>query len=351
MTTVDRFHELLVQSAQGRSRVDQELLWRALHAVHPEISVTTSARTKLNDLIQQLVQQSLIELPRGRDCWDRSSAPQIPTWVRLCSPSRQRKTRDLRNIPWATELRFLASARTDLDMNDLLHFQNFFAQGGRDLPVVPIKERSLQVFGDEKRLDNLYSSSAIFAMGRLTLEQLRCTVVAEPLGWKRGPATAGPIIVIENVATWHSFCRWNEVVREFSAVVYGGGNRFMDSFMFLRDVMSEIGGEREVVYFGDLDAAGLHIPQCASHRAIECGLACLRPHRLSYEWLLQSGTPVDDPNACPDRHLCDWLGDLREAAWSVLSSGKRIPQERLGWEFLQHRTGAHQISRGHSTTE
>src|SRR5262249_15441977 len=144
----------------------------------------------------------------------------------------------------------------------------------------------------------------------------------------------GPIIVIENVATWHSYCRWNELIRHFSAVVYGGGNRFVESVTFLTDIIAEVGGVRDVVYFGDLDPPGLSIPQRATQRALKFGLPEVKPHGLSYQWLLQSDGAVDDPDAFPDRESCKWLADLSEAAWLILSSRRRIPQERIGWEFL-----------------
>jgi len=60
---------------------------------------------------------------------------------------------DLRAIPWAPELRFLAATRVFVPLADLLKLQDFFARGGRERPSVPIKERSLETFGDEKRLD------------------------------------------------------------------------------------------------------------------------------------------------------------------------------------------------------
>ena len=64
----------------------------------------------------------------------------------------------------------------------------------------PIKERSLEIFGDEKRLDALQSTS-LFRRRRLDLvKDLKCETIGEPLAWKRGPskATSKPIIVIEN---------------------------------------------------------------------------------------------------------------------------------------------------------
>ena len=55
MTEAEQFYQALVAAAPGRVRVEQELLWRALRAVHPEIAATTAARAKLRDLIDQLV--------------------------------------------------------------------------------------------------------------------------------------------------------------------------------------------------------------------------------------------------------------------------------------------------------
>ena len=31
---------------------------------------------------------------------------------------------------------------------------------------------------------------------------------------------------------------------------------------------------------------------------------------------------------------CDWLGELADTAWNILSGGKRLAQEHIGREFL-----------------
>ena len=50
----------------------------------------------------------------------------------------------------------------------------------RDELVVPARERSLEVFGDEKALDRL-AGAALFGPGRLTLALLRCRRVVPRL--------------------------------------------------------------------------------------------------------------------------------------------------------------------------
>jgi Wadjet anti plasmid transformation system JetA-like protein len=336
VTPIAQFHDFLLDHAQGRVRVEQELLWRALQAVHPEVSVTTEARAKLRDLIDQLALDGFCETPKGREGWDQSSLPLVPKWIRLPNPRPPANADDLRRIPWAPELRFLVSMRTDLPLDDLLKLQRFFADGGRQRPVVPVKERSLQIFGDEKRLDSLRKTT-LFPPGRLTLEALRCEAVGEPLAWKCGPNPGGPVIIVENAATWHSYSRWNIEQAVFSAVVYGKGLQAAESICFLCDVFDQLGGPRRVLYFGDLDPPGLRIPQLASAYALAHDLPAVEPDLWSYRQLLalargketvwEGSDPLNESDFA-------WLGELAEPIKVLLESGKRLAQEHLGWEFL-----------------
>ena len=45
---------------------------------------------------------------------------------------------------------------------------------------------------------------------------------------------------------WDSYRRWNEAKDYFSGVVYGGGNRFIDSVLWLRETLTDLGGMRPV---------------------------------------------------------------------------------------------------------
>jgi hypothetical protein len=247
---------------------------------------------------------------------------------------------DLRAIPWSPELRFLATTRVFVSLADLLKLQDFFARGGRERLSVPIKERSLEIFGDEKRLDQLARGSALFGEGRLTPEKLCCFIVPEPLPWTAGPTLDGPVIVIENAATWHSYCRWNAERKLFSAVVYGCGNRFVDGIRSLRDIFAVLGGPRRVLYFGDLDPQGLLIPQEASARAQAASLPAVEPHLWSYRGLLEIGAGRGQPweGEPPSSMLCDWLGECAEPVRQLFAASQRLAQEHVGWEFLQART-------------
>ena len=100
-----------------------------------------------------------------------------------------------------------------------------------------------------------------------------------------------------------------------------------------------------VLYFGDLDANGLNIPQRATRTALDAGLPPVEPHLDSYRWLLElnDSTTVDgELETMPERAICQWLEDLAEPAWSIISAGRRIAQERIGWQFLQAKTASSQ---------
>ena len=181
----------------------------------------------------------------------------------------------------------------------------------------------------------------MFGEGRLTPEMFRCFIVSEPLPWTPGANPAGPIIIIENAATWHSYCRYNAECKLFSAVVYGCGNRFLDGIRSLNDIFTALGGPRRVFYFGDLDPQGLFIPKTASARAQALGLPAVEPHLWSYRQLLAvangRGQPYDGAPLSSEH--CDWLGECAEPASQLFAASQRLAQEHVGWEFLQHKTG------------
>lgn len=246
----------------------------------------------------------------------------------------------LASVVWQPELAFLANARVAVAAGDLLRLNEFLAAGGRARPLVPIKERSLQVFGDEKRLDALLAT-ALFRPDRLTLTSLRCEVVGEPLGWRRGPKPVGPLLIVENAATWHSYCRWNERCGHFSAVVYGKGFVIAESVRFLAEIIRELGGPCPVEYFGDLDPPGVLIPYRASVLARELGLPPIGPHLWSYRQLLElgRGQEIDYEGDAVNPAALAWLGELADPVGALFAAGKRLAQERVGWEFLQSQLG------------
>jgi hypothetical protein len=249
------------------------------------------------------------------------------------TPPNAEEARLIQQFDWASQLAFVRDIRLNISFSELRSLNDFLLRGaGID---VPIKERSLEIFGDEKRLD-LLAGSSLFREGRLTLAQLRCFTVIEPIGWQRGPTSDGPMIVLENAATWDSYRRWNEKNQHFSAVLYGQGNCFAERTPFLKEIFRELGGERPSFYFGDLDAAGLRIPLRASRIAQKAGLPPIHPHLPSYRTLLRSGKRISKANEddLAQRADFDWLGELADEGWNLLGPTRRLAQEHIGAEML-----------------
>jgi hypothetical protein len=239
-------------------------------------------------------------------------------------------------IAWEPEMGFMREARVSVNSGDLLKLNSFFKNRSAKRLIAPIKERSIQIFDDEKRLDYLLGS-ALFREGRLSLEMLACEIVGQPFGWKRGPIDTGKILVVENAATWHSYSRWNSERRLFSAVVYGCGNCFLENVRHLADILAEFPSPQRVFYFGDLDYQGLRIPTEASKRATKIGLPQIEPDLWSYTHLLKFGKQQEVEYDPPETSFVleyQWLAELAEPVRAILESGNRLAQEHIGLEFL-----------------
>jgi len=243
---------------------------------------------------------------------------------------------------WQPELLFLPKVRTSVPLDDLQKLNQFFEKGGRDREPLPIKERSLEIFGDEKRLDAL-RVTALFRPDQLSLELLRCFTVPLPFGWKRGPISSGPVLVLENAATWDTYCRWNTVAKKYSAVIFGNGYQFSESTASIQMVFDEIGGARPVLYFGDLDPTGVWIPQQASLWMEGKGFAPIQADLQSYAWLLALGAGKETPRkeGAEDSQSVNlsWLGIHAEPIDALFARNHRLAQEYVTWEFLSKQPG------------
>lgn len=211
MILTDEFHRLLLEMSGSRKRIELDLLLKIFGLIRPELATSVTARSDLRRMIDLLEAENRLGTPKSKRGWDHSARPILPQWVSLVRASSEIPSeKDIRSVAWAPELRFLGATRLNVPLSDLLSIQKFFASGGRTRCNVPMKERSAQIFGNEKRLDELYRGSALFGTGRLSLESLHCFSVPEPMPWIRGKNCRGSLLIVENAATWDSYRRWND---------------------------------------------------------------------------------------------------------------------------------------------
>jgi hypothetical protein len=240
---------------------------------------------------------------------------------------------------WHPLLKFAASERNRLRLQAAKRVNEWLKTDPDLTLIVPIKERSLEIFGDEKRLDDLRGGTTML-FGQLNLVAIGCRICPIPMPFEAGPdATRGqPILVIENNDTWASFAAWNHAAGRYSAIAYAGGGHGKSlayDEAFLDELRSRF-ETKALFYFGDLDPAGIRIASRAAERRAKRDSIPLQPASALYNWLLTSGVRTPLPNS--DQALPSdlaWLpGALREAVRALFAAGQRIPQESLGTRAL-----------------
>ncbi|MFZ5477568.1 MAG: Wadjet anti-phage system protein JetD domain-containing protein [Myxococcota bacterium] len=326
----------LVEALRARVALQTATLddvWHAFSDSHPADMRAAHKRLLLANLLDEAERAGLLSRPKARTAWDRAEQPPLPRWVRFPPPPRTVRPR-LGNVAWAPELAWVVSADVGESAEDLFAIQRFLGAGGRTRLLVPMRERSLNIFGDEKRLDRLLGTR-LFERGRLDLEVLRCFAVAPPLVWEEGNREARALLVIENHHTWFSFCRWNAREGGYRAVVYGAGSLFAGAAGFLGELRDRGVDFDRVEYFGDLDPKGVAIAAQAARLADRLGLPPIRPATRWYDRLVTMA-PVKGKRGRASTEDLAWLtAPVRSVAERLFADEHRIPQERIGWEELQ----------------
>jgi Uncharacterized protein conserved in bacteria C-term(DUF2220) len=323
-------------AALRRRSVPLTDLWRLFDRVDPVSATSPTRRAELAALLAELEAHSLLALPSPRSM-DRSQAPPLPRRVRLSALDGPGAPNGggARSVAWRPELAWAASVRLTSGQAETLRKVNVWLRDARPTAFVPLRERSLEIFGDEKQLERLLGTS-LFEPGRLSLDLLSARRTRPPLPARRlgtGPA----MLVVENSDTFDTLTRLlADRPGRIGWVAWGAGKAFEAAVVSVAD-LPEVS---QILYYGDLDAPGLRIPAAAAETATSEGLPTIRPAVELYRTLLVHGKPqpgyeqVDQQRAAV---LASWLpADLQAPVIALLTSGQRIPQEATGLELLTH---------------
>jgi hypothetical protein len=335
----DRFLSAL--RAGGQRRIRLARLRSEFARACPELAEQADRRDHLAGLIQTGATRGELSLPRGPKPWDRSGAAALPTFITLNLPPPNQPA-PTSGYAWHPLLAF-AAHESNVRRLRTLRTINEWLKTNPDLTyTVPIKERSVEIFYDEKRLDKLRAGNTHFFAGQLPLSSLACRICPIPLPHELGPReTRGrPILIVENNDTWESFCVWNRTAQKFAAVAYAGGGHakgiiydelFVDSLLERCD-------SHQLLYFGDLDPRGLRIAAGAAQRRVARKAIPLLPAATLYAWLLARG--IRAPSKTGTRMAAGdlaWLPDtLRTPVSELFAARRRISQEWLGTRALRH---------------
>jgi hypothetical protein len=209
-------------TAAPRQKVEVEALYDAAVAFDRSLATAPSARGDIREALDELISAGLVIFPSTPRYFDTRDAPPLPMWVRR--PPRERvvrKTRAVRVWPAVLEPAGRIANRED-EISLLETVAAFLRDGGAMRPSVPMRERSLELFGDEKRLDGLVTTR-LFTSGSLRLDLLRCHPVPIPFVSQWVPGIRDPLgtalLIAEN---HHTYASLLEVTRH-SAVAGGPG--------------------------------------------------------------------------------------------------------------------------------
>lgn len=320
--------------AHPTRRVPLHTLMKAAAAVDHTAAVSVGWRRRIHAAITDLAAHNHIALPKTK--WDHRGIPALPQYV--TRPAPPKPSRDTTRTPvWHAELAWAAEL---IDTHHLSTADQHFLTAinswlrSRRAVYVPLRERSLEIFGDEKLLETRINGP-LFGPARLTLDQLQtyqCWPNVERTG--TGP---GDWLIVENYTTYHSLgCRAAELGFD-GQIVWGSGNGVTTR---LAALAAESARPPRQYYFGDIDAGGFRIAKSAAAKAEQLGLPPLTPARGLYHLTTSRGTPrADKTSAKLDpagrQWVAQWIGRPHaDGIIDILAARQRIVQESVGKEVL-----------------
>lgn len=215
----------LLAAARGK-RLQSSTLWEYFRQAFSYRPGGTENRKWLQLALQEAVDQGIIRLPSLQgNCWDRTLEPSLPTMVWRRQQNETRPDENWREYPWLPPLAWVAQLPMLSQEHEafLKRVQHALREGMLQRQA-PLKYRSLQLTGDEKRLGDLQHTT-LFLPGRLSLELLGCVPDIPPLVLEEiGKSQVA--LVFENAAVFRTA---SQVLQQYQHPPYGllgfGGGR------------------------------------------------------------------------------------------------------------------------------
>lgn len=319
-----------------RRTIPQADVWSAFSAAYTDLPSGPERRAWLIAVLEELAERGEIQLPvRHGKQWDRSSEIVVPTSITLVAAVVDRDAlMPWRQFPWHPSLQWVLQLRTLapdqvtflIRVNEGL-VEGWFAQ------QECFKYRSLQLTGDEKRLESLLKGR-LFGPGRLTLQMLGCEPDALPLATEH-LSSQPTMLVFENAAPFmlaRSIAA-STALPQIGRLAYGAGKQVLKAVAHFSMIEPAI---KEVLYIGDLDAEGLKI--AADLQRLSKSVAVRPAHEFHRAMLVSAielgardGWPVKDeqPSSLAESVISILAPDISQKVTTLIAAGRRIPEEVL----------------------
>lgn len=361
-TLGDLILETIAESPQPK--IKMAVLRKVARERYPQIDVD-ERDSLLFHALEELATNQFIRIPARRAPKAWIPGDKLPCWINRCDKTKadvekhcessfSRKDsswadgltlKEIRaQAPWVGKmLKIGPSLRlSEETLHKALIINDYMRDRRCNTIMLPVNERSLQLFGYEKALKSVHKVG-LFG-GSITFEDLDCYRVPEPLQgvrWPNKPVNA-PILIVENSTTFYSAWKANNMYNMYSAIVFGRG-KMIKGAELATDSLEEIREESakrsnvtqlpELHYFGDLDPEGVEIPISVSRLREKHGLEPILPANLLYQRLLSfpDQEPEHDwPKGLYREELLEWFGE--PMASNVLDAFDR--QRRWAQEWI-----------------
>lgn len=321
-------------AAAGKVRLDSDEVWSLWCGAVPRLAGAVEQRQVLARSLELLADALVIELPTSQQ--SRMTAARLPRYVTVPSARRDTRVHSWKSYPWLRRLGWISSLRHVADdvFDDLVAINEWLVGvAERTIPIVPVRYRSAEILGREKRFDELAKTS-LFGPGRLGFDLLSCRRIAPPLAAAEVGAGAD-VLVVENSDTYWVVLDALRGVggHGIGVVAWGSGRSFPSQVESLGVDVAGRGPVRGTTwYWGDYDPVGIEIALAASRTT----------DKITVEpavglWSAMADVPVQ---GCGEHDWArvdgaDWLGnELWARLHHVRAQRGRIAQERVAVDVV-----------------
>lgn len=330
MTKITQFKKRLLEFSANKQDFNNVFL--AYLDTFPKEKYNAGREASLSALLSEMESLGIISLPsKTGPGWKKLPYHSEPLWIRVI---REKKEKLNNSIAWHPKMRWGAEINSHSEYDNAKKVNEYFKRKGRENFLVSINERSLDIFGDEKKLSRMLVNNTLFG-GKITLSDLSCYYESNPIIFQlfdRGDKQK--VIIIENLASYQSFCRWNRNYNQYCCVIYGGGGALYASHLSIEDIGLYA---RQYEYVGDIDPSGISIPSKINRARLERGLPSIVPNTYLYErmalgdnWAASSDVFTSDYDGS-----VNWLpNSIKDIAIKNMNNKLRVPQEAIGLDFL-----------------
>lgn len=340
-------------AGESRQRVGIDALLQMLVEQRPELATAPERALRLGEVLDRLEADGAVVPSKGRRLLLGVSLPKSVTRLESDGSATVSRTRTgsvenpARRYPWVPEMAWAASGsrRQPAEHERLVRLSQWIAaQRDQARPVVPVRERSLEVFGEDKRLEAMLDG--VLQNREATVAALRVKRAHPPMAVQPvAGATGTDLLVVENGTAFRSVLEALAVhmaagaPARFRYVGYGSGAQ-LEAIVPAAAELSPVPGRLD--YFGDLDRDGLRFAAAGARRCQEQALPALQPAVRLYTMLLDRGraqtksgrSAAKEAQPWPPEGLA-WLGpELANRVEQELGPGQWLAQEWVGCEAL-----------------